>query len=187
MLHTSLAHITTQTPAGLAVVSRRWWPSLVRSCRQPLWRPAAAVNAKLNDSGKGMNWFFELEQEVREYELNQFGVVNNAVYFNFCEYGTFKLLDEIGFDPHIKLAVYEVTIKFISPLKRKEKYLLKLRIRDYSITRLYFEYQIVKLTNHELVMKTASTVVLLNERMRPSQIPPSMIIKYNHLINSNTR
>ncbi|XP_047962215.1 acyl-acyl carrier protein thioesterase ATL3, chloroplastic-like [Salvia hispanica] len=158
MLNNSLTHVSTQTPPlSFPAVPRRHaeqLPPLVRSRqRQPLppmkSSASLAVNNKLTGGGKGMSWFFELEQEVREYELDQIGVVNHATLNNFCEYGTYKLLDKIGFDAHIKLAISEVTIKYPSPLKRKDKYVLKLRLYDYSTTRFYFEDQILRLPDYK--------------------------------------
>lgn len=40
----------------------------------------------------------KFDVEVRTYELDSYGHVNNAVYLNYFEYTRIKFLNEIGFD-----------------------------------------------------------------------------------------
>ncbi|XP_057786437.1 acyl-acyl carrier protein thioesterase TE3, chloroplastic-like [Salvia miltiorrhiza] len=167
MLHHPFTHITTtHTPLSFpAVVTAYQPPALWRRCRR-----LASDNIR---GAKGMIGFHEMELQVREHELNRFGVVNNAVYANYCELGMYHISYMVGLnDDHIVLALSEASYKYIAPLRKKDKFLLKGRMYDYSATRMYFEYFILKLPNHEPILESKATGVVLDKNLRPVRIPP---------------
>ncbi len=115
---------------------------------------------------RDIEYIFELPIQVRDYEVDSQGIVNNAVYLHYMEHTrhefcrmagtTFRNMQEQGIDPVLR----KVDIEYLSPLRLGESMCSKLAMRREG-PRFIFIQDIFKLPGNEPVAKAEISVVCL--------------------------
>ena len=121
-----------------------------------------------------MNWMHELELEVRDYELDIQGIVNNAVYQNYLEHGRHKFIQEMGVDfarmheQGIDPVVVRAEIDYKVSLSSGQRFVIRSAIETMGKLRFIFTQEIIRLSDHVVCLHAKITAAtLVNGRPGP--------------------
>ena len=116
---------------------------------------------------------FSLSLSVRDYELDRFGVVNNAVYQNYLEHTRHAFLEsrgvsltnlhEQGFSP----VVSRTEIEYRAPLKSGDAFDVTLAVETCSRIRFVFFQEIIHRADHRVVTRARITGTVVDALGKP--------------------
>ena len=119
------------------------------------------------------NDHFKLEFEVRDYECDLSGIVNNAVYQNYLEHARHRFLKTRGLDfaaleqQGITLVAIRIEMDFLFPLQSGDKFYVEVKPERVSRLRFAFHQNIFRLPDEKPVLKAKVIATALNEQGRP--------------------
>lgn len=119
---------------------------------------------------------FVMEMEVRDYELDLQGIVNNAVYQNYLEHCRHKYLRAIGInfgemhDDGMDPVVTRSEIDYIQSLRSGDLFYVGVKLSHEGRLRHVFHQEIVRLIDEAIICKAKITATVLKNG-RPSPAP----------------
>ena len=105
------------------------------------------------------NLSFKVELEVRDYECDIEGIVNNAVYMNYLEHARHLFLKNKGFDfaeltrIGIHLVVIRIEADYLYPLRSGDRFYVTARVERVSKLRFGFSQDIFRLPDNKPILK----------------------------------
>lgn len=112
------------------------------------------------------NYHFELELQVRDYECDLQGIVNNAVYQNYLEHCRHQFLNSVGIsfselhNDGIDAVVVKAELDYKFPLRPGDLFLIRLNMKRQGRLRVIFDQQIIHKADEKLMVSAKITTVL---------------------------
>lgn len=119
---------------------------------------------------------YELELEVRDYECDLQGIVNNANYLHYLEHTRHKFIQTLGLsfsdlhDKGIDVVVARMNLQYKTPLRSEDVFVCRLRMSKEGL-RYIFHQDVVRKADGKLCLRAqVETVCVVNGRLGDSEI-----------------
>lgn len=118
-----------------------------------------------------MEYIFDLELKVRDYECDSQGIVNNSVYQNYLEHARHEFLAENGVDfinlhkEGIDPVVARIDIQYKTPLRGGDIFVCQLNVKKEGVKFVFYQDIFRKSDNALSVRAKVETVCLVNGRL----------------------
>lgn len=109
---------------------------------------------------------FQLEMQVRDYECDIQGIVNNSVYQNYLEHCRHKFLEKVDLSfaqlhsDGIDAVVIRAELNYKFPLRPGDEFFVQLKMGKQGRLRVIFNQQIIRKTDNQLMVDAKITTVL---------------------------
>ena len=116
---------------------------------------------------------FKVDLEVRDYECDMEGIVNNAVYMNYLEHARHAFLKHKGFDfaaliqKDIHLVVIRIEADYLYPLRSSDRFYVTASMERISKLRFGFLQNIFRLSDDKSILKAKVIGTSLTIEGRP--------------------
>jgi acyl-CoA thioester hydrolase len=113
-----------------------------------------------------MDYVFEMEMMVRDYECDIQGIVNNSVYQNYLEHCRHEFLHEVGVNfiqmhnDGVDAVVTKVELNYKYPLMPRDVFVMKLGMHKEGRVRFVFDQAIYRKVDSQLILEGQVTGVL---------------------------
>lgn len=115
----------------------------------------------------------ETQFEVRDYECDLQGVVNNAVYLHYLEHARHRWLESVGLDfaalhaEGIDLVAVRIEIDYRRPLRSRDRFVVRSRLHREGRLRIVIDQEL-RLLPGETEIAKAKVVVACLQKGRPA-------------------
>lgn len=122
---------------------------------------------------------FSIELDVRDYELDVQGIVNNSVYQNYLEHARHEFLHHHGIDfvefaqSNILLVVKNIEMNFKNSLVSRDKFKIEVAAEKEGNLKVVFLQNIIRIADNKPILTAKVTgVAIKNGRpVAPETIP----------------
>jgi acyl-CoA thioester hydrolase len=125
------------------------------------------------------DYSFKLDFQVRDYECDMQGIVNNSVYQNYLEHTRHEFLKVLGIDfaevtrREIHLVVVRAELDYKHPLRSGDRFWVGLKMERVSPVRFAFLQDLYRYPDNRLILNARIIGTAINENGRP-KLPPEI-------------